>query len=137
MTTVIRYVKNTMDGGDPASCRVSSTGSDHQLVAIDVLVTAGIAANANANVLTWTGAGKIRSIASIFMRRTGSGNIGVTDTGEIIPMGAVAQPTHSTFTVDATGKTINCRLLAGATAIPTFTTISFLLVIGTGEPGHD
>ncbi len=134
MTTVIRYVKNTMDGG--GSPHVSSTGSDCQLVAIDVYTAAGIAANANANVLTWTGAGKIRSIASVFMRRTGSGNA-QTDTGEIIPMGAVAQNTHSTFTVDATGKTINCRLLAGATAIPTFTTISFLLVIGTGEPGHD
>ena len=130
MTTVIRYVKNTMDGG--GSPHVSSTGSDCQLVAIDVYTAAGIAANANANVLTWTGSGKIKSIASIFMRRTGSGNAN-TDTGEIIPMGAVAQNTHSTFTVDATGKTVNCRLLAGATAIPTFTTISFLLVIG----GHD
>ena len=130
MTSVIRYVKNTFDGGDPTSCQVGSTGFDHQLVAIDVLVTAGIAANANANVLTWTGSGKIKSIVSAFMRRTGSGNIGVTDTGEIIPLGAVAQNTHSTFTVDATGKTINCSLLAGAAPIPTFTTISFLLVIG-------
>ena len=131
MTTVIRYVKNTMDGG--GSPHVNSTGSDCQLVAIDVYTTAGIAPNANANVLTWTGAGKIRSIVSVFMRRTGSGNIGGTDTGEIIPMGAVAQNTHSTFTIDPTGKTINCRLLAGATAIPTFTTISFLLVIGAHD----
>ena len=130
MTSVIRYVKNTMDGGDPASPSVSSTGSDSQLVAIDVLTTAGIAANANADVLTWTGSGKIKSILSVFMRRTGSGNTGVTDTGEIIPTGAVAQNTHSTFTVDPTGKTINCSLLAGATPVPTFTTISFLLVIG-------
>lgn len=129
MTSVIRYVKNTFDGGDPASCRVSSTGSDYQLVAIDVLTTAGIAANANANVLTWTGSGKIKSIVSAFMRRTGSG-VPQTDTGEIIPMGAVAQNTHSTFTIDATGKTINCSILANATPIPTFTTISFLLVIG-------
>ena len=129
MTSVIRYVKNTIDGPAPAQAGVGSTGSDYQLVAIDVLTTAGIAANANANVLTWTGPGKIKSIVSVFMRRTGSGNP-ATDTGEIIPMGAVAQNTHSTFTVDATGKTINCRLLAGATVIPTFTTISFLLVIG-------
>jgi len=130
MTSVIRYVKNTMDGGGGANPAVGSTGSDSQLVAIDVYTTAGIAANANADVLTWTGSGKIKSIVSVFMRRTGSGNIGVTDTGEVIPMGEVDQVTHSTFTVDATGKTINCSLLAGATPIPTFTTICFLLVIG-------
>jgi len=128
MVAVIRYVNNTMDGG--GSPCVGSTGADCQLVAIDVLTRAGIAANANANVLTWTGPGKIKSIVSVFMRRTGSGDIGVTDTGEVIPLGAVAQNTHSTFTIDATGKTINCSILPGATPIPTFTKISFLLVIG-------
>lgn len=128
MTSVIRYVKNTMDGGGSPS--VGSTGTDSQLIVVDVFTEAGIAANANADVLTWEGSGTIKSIVSIFMRRTGSGNIGVTDTGEIIPMGAVAQNTHSTFTIDATGKTINCSILANATPIPTFTTISFLLVIG-------
>jgi hypothetical protein len=127
MVAVIRYVNNTMDGG--GSPCVGSTGSDCQLVAIDVFTRAGIAANTNADVLTWTGSGKIKSIVSVFMRRTGSGNP-ATDTGEIIPMGAVAQNTHSTFTIDATGKTINCRLPATATPIPTFTKISFLLVIG-------
>ena len=128
MTSVIRYVKNTMDGG--GSPHVGSTGSDSQLIVIDVLTEAGIAANANADVLTWEGSGRIKSIVSIFMRRTGSGDIGDTDTGEIIPMGAVAENTHSIFTIDATGKTINCSILANATPIPTFTTISFLLVIG-------
>ena len=128
MTSVIRYVKNTMDGGGSPS--VGSTGTDSQLIVVDVFTEAGIAANANADVLTWEGSGRIKSIVSIFMRRTGSGNIGVTDTGEIIPMGAVAENTHSTFTIDATGKTINCSILANATPIPTFTTISFLLVIG-------
>jgi len=116
-----------MDGG--GSPCVGPTGSDCQLVAIDVFTRAGIAANANANVLTWTGSGKIKSIVSVFMRRTGSGNP-ATDTGEVIPLGAVDQATHSTFTVDATGKTINCSILAGATPVPTFTKISFLLVIG-------
>ena len=128
MTSVIRYVKNTMDGG--GSPCVRSTGSDSQLIAVDVLTTAGIAAGANADVLTWTGSGKIKSIASIFMRRTGSGNIGVTDTGEVIPMGAVAQNTHAQFTLDPTGKAINCSIRGHATPIPTFTTITFLLVIG-------
>lgn len=128
MTSVIRYVKNTMDGG--GSPHVGSTGSNSQLIAVDVLTTAGIAANANADVLTWTGSGRIKSIVSVFMRRTGSGNIGVTDTGEVIPMGAVAQNTHTQFSVDDTGTTINCRLRGHATPIPTFTTITFLLVIG-------
>jgi hypothetical protein len=130
MTSVIRYVKNTMDGGGGASPRISSTGKDFQLVAFDVYTTAGIDADANADVLTWTGSGKIQSIVSVFMRRTGSGNTGVTDTGEIIPVGAVNQDTHSTFTVDTRGRTIKCSILAGACPIPTFTTISFLLVIG-------
>jgi len=120
MTVAIRYVKNTMDGG--GSPAIASTGSDYQLVAIDVLTTAGIAAGANANVLQWTGSGKIKSIASVFMRRTA--------TGEVIPMGAVDQNTHTTITLDFTGKIINIALLAGAPAIPTNTTISFLLVIG-------
>jgi len=120
MTVAIRYVKNTMDGG--GSPAIASTGSDYQLVAIDVLTTAGIAAGANANVLQWTGSGKIKSIASVFMRRTA--------TGEVIPMGAVDQNTHTTITLDVTGKIINIALLAGAPAIPTNTTISFLLVIG-------
>jgi hypothetical protein len=51
-------------------------------------------------------------------------------TGEVIPMGAVAQNTHTTITLDATGKIINIALLAGATPIPTNTVISLLLVIG-------
>jgi len=128
MTSVIRYVKNTIDGG--GSPRVGSTGFDSQLIAVDVFTTAGIAAGANADVLTWTGSGKIKSIVSILMRRTGSGNIGVTDTGEVIPMGAVAQNTHAQFTLDPTGKTINCSIRGHAVPIPTFTTITFLLVIG-------
>jgi hypothetical protein len=127
MTSVVRYVKKTMDGvGNPS---ISSTGSDSQLVAIDVLTTAGIAAGANANVLVWAGSGKIKSIVSVFMQRTGSG-VPATDTGEIIPMGAVAQTTHTTIKLDAAGKTINIGVLAGATPLPTYTTISLLLVIG-------
>jgi hypothetical protein len=121
MTTVIRYVKNTTTEAN-VNTQVDSTGADYQLVAIDVTTAAGIAAGANANVLTWTGAGKIKAIVSVFMRRAA--------TGEIIPMGAVAQNTHSTLTLDATGKIINIALLGGATVIPTNTVISFLLVIG-------
>ncbi len=121
MTTVIRYVKNTTTAAN-VNTQVDSTGADYQLVSIDVTTAAGIAAGANANVLTWTGAGKIKAIVSVFMRRAA--------TGEIIPMGAVAQNTHSTLTLDATGKIINIALLGGATVIPTNTVISFLLVIG-------
>jgi hypothetical protein len=121
MTTVIRYVKNTTTAAN-VNTQVDSTGADYQLVSIDVTTAAGIAAGANANVLTWTGAGKIKAIVSVFMRRAA--------TGEIIPMGAVAQNTHSTITLDATGKIINIALLGGATVIPTNTVISFLLVIG-------
>jgi len=125
MTVSVRYVQNTMDGGANTPS-IGSTGTDSQLVAIDVTTTVGIAAGANANVLQWTGSGKIKSVFNVFMRR----NVAPNNTGEVIPMGAVAQNTHTTITLDATGKIINIALLAGAPAIPANTTISFLLVIG-------
>lgn len=125
MTVSVRYVQNTMDGGANTPS-IGSTGTDSQLVAIDVTTTAGIAAGENANVLQWTGSGKIKSVFNVFMRR----NVAPNNTGEVIPMGAVAQNTHTTITLDATGKIINIALLAGAPAIPANTTISFLLVIG-------
>jgi hypothetical protein len=125
MTAAIRYVQNTMDGGANTPA-IGSTGTDSQLVAIDVTTTAGIAATANADVLKWTGSGKIKSIVSVFMRR----NVAPNNTGEVIPMGAVAQNTHTTITLDDTGKIINIALLGTATPIPANTTISFLLVIG-------
>jgi len=121
MTSVVRYVNNTTTAAN-VNTEVASTGGDYQLVAFDITTTAGIAANANANILTWTGSGKIKAITSVFMRRA--------TTGEVIPMGAVAQTTHTTITLDATGKVINIALLAGATPIPTNTVISLLLVIG-------
>ncbi len=121
MTSVVRYVKNTTTAPN-VDTAIASTGGDYQLVAFDITTTAGIAAGANANILTWTGSGKIKAITSVFMRRS--------TTGEVIPTGAVAQNTHTTITLDATGKIINIALLAGATPIPTNTVISLLLVIG-------
>ena len=127
MTTVVRHVKNTSTAAN-VNVAVASTGGDYQLVAFDITTAAGIAANANANILTWIGAGKIKSILSVFVRAAGQG--AVAQTGEVIPFGAVAQNTHSTITLDATGRTINIALLAGAPPINAGATISLLLVIG-------
>ena len=127
MTSVVRYVKNTTTAAN-VNMAVASTGGDYQLVAFDITTAAGIAANANANILTWIGAGKIKSILSVFVRAAGQG--AVAQTGEVIPFGAVAQNTHSTITLDATGRTINVALLAGAPPINAGATISLLLVIG-------
>ena len=127
MTSVVRYVKNTTTAAN-VNVAVASTGGDYQLVAFDITTAAGIAANANANILTWIGAGKIKSILSVFVRAAGQG--AVAQTGEVIPFGAVAQNTHSTITLDATGRTINMALLAGAPPINAGATISLLLVIG-------
>jgi len=127
MTSVVRYVKNTTTAAN-VNVAVASTGGDYQLVAFDITTAAGIAANANANILTWIGAGKIKSILSVFVRAAGQG--AVAQTGEVIPFGAVAQNTHSTITLDATGRTINIALLAGAPPINAGATISLLLVIG-------
>ena len=127
MRSVVRYVKNTTTAAN-VNVAVASTGGDYQLVAFDITTAAGIAANANANILTWIGAGKIKSILSVFVRAAGQG--AVAQTGEVIPFGAVAQNTHSTITLDATGRIINIALLAGAPPINAGATISLLLVIG-------
>ena len=121
MTAVIRYITNTMDGGNNTPS-VNSGGVDSQLLAFDIITTAGIAANANANVLTWAGSGKIKSILSMRAK--------VIATGATIPMGVVAQNTHTLVTLDATAKIINVSVPAAGVAIPASSIISFILVIG-------
>ncbi len=121
MTSVIRYVSNTSTAAN-VNVAVGSTGGDYQLVAFDITTTAGIAAGANANILTWTGAGKIKSIQNIFIRNP--------DDGEVIPMGAVAQNTHTLITLNATGKTINISVPAGGAPLDAGVVVSLLLVIG-------
>ena len=121
MTSVVRYVKNTSTAAN-VNVAVTSTGKDYQLIAFDITTVAGIAAGAHANMLTWTGAGKIKSILSVFVRNS--------DDGEVIPMGAVAQNTHSLITLDATAKTINIAIPAGGVAIEANAIVSLLLVIG-------
>ena len=121
MTSVIRYVKNTSTAAN-VNVAVASTGGDYQLVAFDIKTTAGIAAGANANILTWTGAGKIKSILSVFIRAPAN--------GEVISMGAVAQNTHTLITLDAAAKTLNISIPAGGVAIEAEAVVSLLLVIG-------
>lgn len=124
MTSVVRYIQNTSTGAN-VNTAVGSTGGDYQLVAFDITTAAGIAAGANANVLTWVGAGKIKSIISVFMRLATAGA-----TGEVIPMGIVATNTHTLVTIDATGKIVNVSVPAAGVALPVNAVISLLLVIG-------
>lgn len=121
MTTSVRYVQNTSTAPN-VNVAVASTGGDYQLVAFDIITAAGIAAGANANILTWTGSGKIKSIQSVFIRKP--------DTGEIIPLGAVAQNTHTLITLDAPAKTINISVPAGGSAMDAGCVVSLVLVIG-------
>ncbi len=121
MTSVVRYVKNTSTAAN-VNVAVTSTGKDYQLIAFDITTVAGIAAGAHANILTWIGAGKIKSILSVFVRNP--------DDGEVIPLGAVAQNTHSLITLDATAKTINIAIPAAGVALDANTVVSLLLVIG-------
>ena len=117
MTSVIRYVQNTTTAAN-VNTTVGSTGGDYQLIAIDVTTAAGIAANANATVLTWTGSGQIKSIFSVFMKST---------------VGAINVPIATATTsvvVDATGKIVNVAVANGGTAIAANSVISLLLVIG-------
>ena len=52
------------------------------------------------------------------------------DTGEIIPLGAVAQNTHTLITLDAAAKTINISVPAGGSAMDAGCVVSLVLVIG-------
>ena len=121
MTAVIRYVTNTMDGGDNTPA-VDSTGFDYQLVAFNITTTVGIAAGADADVLVWEGSGTIKSILAI--------SACVIATGEMIPMGAVEQDSHTLVTIDPTGKIINVSIPEGGAAILANSLISLILVIG-------
>jgi len=121
MTSVVRYIKNTTTAAN-VNVAIGSTGGDYQLLAFDIRTTAGIAANANANILTWTGAGKIKSIQSVFIRNPAD--------GEVIPLGAVDQDTHTLITLDDTRKTINISVPAGGAEILAGCVVSLLLVIG-------
>jgi phosphoribosylformylglycinamidine (FGAM) synthase-like enzyme len=121
MTSVVRYVKNTTTAPN-VNTAVGSTGSDYQLVAFDITTTAGIAAGANATILTWTGAGKIKSIQNVFIRNPAD--------GEVIPMGEVDQATHTTIRINDTGKIITLSVPGGGAALDAGVVVSLLLVIG-------
>lgn len=117
MTATIRYVQDST--ADPVdSIKTGSTGKDSQLIAFDITAVGGIAANANANILQWTGAGKIQSVIS-FQVLSPAGAINVP----------VANATTS-VTIDVTGKIINVAVANGGTAIAANSVIKLLLVIG-------
>ena len=121
MTSVVRYVRNLSTAAN-VNVNVASTGGDYQLVAFDITTAARIAANANANILTWTGAGKIKSIQNVFVRNPAD--------GEIMPLGAIDQDTHTLITLDEDDQTINIDIPAGGVAIDADAVVSLLLVIG-------
>ncbi len=121
MTSVVRFVKNTMDGGEQTP-KIGSTGGDYQLIALEITTTAGIAADADADILEWSGAGKIKSILSFIAR--------VKATGELIPSGIAAANTHTLLSVDAAGKVVNVSVPAAGVAIPANSSMALLLVIG-------
>lgn len=117
MTVSVRYVQNTI-APNAATIPVGSTGKDSQLVAFDITCTGGIAANANANILQWTGSGKIQSIISFQVLS----NVGAIN----VPVAAAT----TSVTIDATGKIINVAVANGGTAIAANSIIKLLLVIG-------
>jgi hypothetical protein len=117
MTATIRYVQDS--GVDPVDgIKTGSTGKDSQLIAFDITAVGGIAANTNANILQWTGAGKIQSVISFYIL-TAAGGINVPVTGAT-----------TSVTIDATGKIINVAVANGGTAIAANSVIKLLLVIG-------
>jgi hypothetical protein len=120
MTSVVRYVQNTTTAAN-VNTNAGSTGTDYQLVVFDITTTAGITANANANILTWTGAGKIKSIASVLIK--------ATNTQGVVGVG-ITLVTATNIIIDATGKVINLAVSNGGVGIPANATICLTLVIG-------
>lgn len=120
MTSVVRYVQNTSTDTN-VNVEVGSTGKDYQLVAFDVTTVRGIAAEADAHILTWTGSGQIKAILSVFIR---------DPNGDVILSGD-GDNAHSTrITLDAAQKTLTIAIPAEGTPIPANSVISLLLVIG-------
>lgn len=118
MTTAFRYVQNTVVP-NAATIPIGSTGKDSQLIAFDITCTNQIVAGGNANILQWTGAGKIQSIINTQIILP-NGSIHVAGTGG----GSAA------VTIDATGKIINIALSNGSATVTTNSVIKLLLVIG-------
>lgn len=113
MTSVVRYVTNNTG----VAITVGSTGGDYQLVAYDITLGAQIAANANANILQYTGPGKIKSILLYLVKAAGS-------------VRSPAPALQDVVTIDATGKIINVAVANGGVAIAQNSLVSLLLVIG-------
>lgn len=115
MTSVVRYVTNTTTAAN-VNTEVDSTGGDYQLVAFDITTTAAIPTDELTKILTWTGSGKIKSIASILLKKQGT-------------QGIFGEVSEIHVTIDPTGKIIRVKDTEGA-QIPPNTTICLLLVIG-------
>ena len=121
MTASIRYVQNTI-APSAATIPVGSTGKDCQLLVFDIVCTGGIAANTNANILQWTGSGKIFSVMSFLVL-----DANATPGSIYVPVNADS----TNVTIDATGKIINVAIANNGTPITANSTIKMILVIGT------
>jgi hypothetical protein len=118
MTTAFRYVQNTVVP-NAATIPIGSTGKDSQLIAFDITCTSQIAADARADILQWTGAGKIQSIINTQIISP-NGSIHVAGAGGIATI----------VTIDPTGKIINIALANRSATIVADSIIKLLLVIG-------
>lgn len=122
MTSVIRYVRN-ISSAPNVGIEVSSHGSDTQLIAFDITLAAGLAPATYNTILTWTGAGEIKSILSLFIRDPA--------TGEVIPYGEIYETTHMMRTLDAARKTVTLCVLQDGPTINPGSVVSMLLLIGS------
>lgn len=120
MTTSIRYVQHTVAAYpyETSTLPANSTGKDSQLVAFDIKYVPGIAANANDDILRWSGAGKIQDIISLTIFRD--------DNSIYAPKDAVT----TVVKLDPTGRKINLAVSETGNPIPANSRIKLLLVIG-------
>lgn len=119
MTVSIRYVQNTTTAAN-VNTEIGSNGKDCQLIAFDIKTIAGIAASANADVLTWTGSGKILSVISVCIKSPSGG----------MNFGATTEATSTKVTIDTTGKIIKIAVGSGGNVILANSTISILALVG-------
>jgi hypothetical protein len=117
MTATIRYVTGSTTADVPLKPMVAgSDGKDSQLIAFDVTIQNTIEVEANANILQWSGAGKIQSIISATLINGNSQKAPYNNLNKI--------------TLDSSGKIVNLAVLKDGDIIPPSSVLKLLLVIG-------
>lgn len=106
-----KIIANPVTNAAVAPAPTNSYGTNVMSGHLTIPITASLARNTNATILVWNDSAPLKSIDPICIR--------VVATGEIIPLGAVDQNTHSlmTITTDSSNQQIVKLNIPNATGI--------------------